>query len=79
MEARGFGASEEPAGVGLAITTVINHLIHESYPGWLIYRGDEILPNDRGIISYTIIGIPINQPGFNGKEQGFPFSWLKMG
>ena len=58
LEARGFGASEEPAGVGLMITMLINHLIHERYPGWLGYRGDEILPNDIGIISYTIIGIP---------------------
>ena len=51
LEARGFGASEEPAGFGLAITMLINHLIHERYHGWLGYRGDEILPNDIGIIS----------------------------
>ena len=35
--------------------------------GCLGYIGDDILPSYIGIISLTIVRIPINQPGFNGK------------
>ncbi len=42
-------------------------LSNEKDPGYLLYIGDEILPNYMGIIIDHEIRIPINQPGFNGK------------
>ena len=43
---------------------------NENNPGCLVYIGDEILPSYiyRDYFISHEIRIPINQPGFNGKE-----------
>ena len=47
-----------------SLPTIQNKLSNEKNLGWLIDIRDEILASSMGIISSTIIRIPINQPGF---------------
>ena len=50
---------------------------HEKLPGWLDYIGDYTTQTELyRDYNKSIIRIPIDEPGFNGKIGGVSFSWL---